>query len=711
MTTTTVNPEWIPIITREYLTNLGSVNSPLFDEKNLGNVEDIIAGKVQELYAANPDMTSEDLAIGLLGDTPLRETIAESFEAVLSQGDFAADLGELGNFNIEIAAMGFLPEAGSEFGGWSEAPPPSVVAAIEESDLAQETRTAGEGWLTSFESYMETSARVNELVIVPELFRQGQTLRNLQRKGWIRKLVPKNEDQTPSAVAALLTDEDGDTTEQDEAQAVLDNYERTAEGLSGGVMTDESAYWVFTEQATDGFNDWLATVFTAEELLNFYDANGINPNNIGYEDLLAMTDLISSNFTTSDRSELIYNLTGDETLSPENAFMQLSNGMHIAENDVDLVTQATQFSRSQIKRIAEKTSEKHGGLDSSSLPWQIIALAIEQADDYQDDQTGGLITENINLGVKKFNKYAEEYEKALNIYSDGQTTHYELAYLHLLSPSLANKIMQGGHDQLTVGEVNFINSAFNTIDTFHNRTGQFSPGWSMNMSTKNWLQQLSPGRMTESYLTEAQIDSIIASGDIDAIVAAGTYQAGLGEYGSQEEEDLAQLDATKKAVAEKTYSDLYKQWFMDDPTDVELERFMGWHASKEADYRREVASWSPYTSGQYTNPNDINDPTLLSQRTALSVEEALRNDPQYAQLYGRKPTGMTESEYGQVFSTQAMADYGQSGMLNKGLIKKGMSSGDTGDITREGILTGEGYDNSQYMKKIMTLRNAVRKNT
>ena len=40
-----------------------------------------------------------------------------------------------------------------------------------------------------------------------------------------------------------------------------------------------------------------------------------------------------------------------------------------------------------------------------------------------------------------------------------------------------------------------------------------------------------------------------------------------------------------------------------------------------------------------------------------------------------------------------------------------MASGDTGDITREGILTGEGYDNSQYMKKIMTLRNAVRRNT
>tara|TARA_R100001082_G_scaffold99658_2_gene68480 strand:- start:7603 stop:9732 length:2130 start_codon:yes stop_codon:yes gene_type:complete len=708
---TTVNDEWMPIITTEYLKVLGSVNSPLFDDDNFELVVDIIKGKVNQLYADNSNMTTEELAINLIGDTDLRESIAKTFEKVLEDQDFASDLGDIGGFNINTEALKFMPEVTSDFKDWDKAPESKVVTAIEQSELTQQQRVANEGWLTSFESYMETSARVNELVIVPELFRHGQTLRNLQRKGWIRKLVPKNEDKIADAVAALFADdEDDDTTEADEAEATIASYDDTAERLSGGVMADEGAYWVFTEQATDGFNDWLASVFTEEELLDFYEANGINPNKIVYEDLLAMTDLMSSNFTISDRSELIYNLTGDETLSPENAFIELSNGMRIAENDVELVSQATQFSRSQIKRIAEKASEKHGGLDSGSLPWQIIALAIEQADDYQDDQTGGLITENINLGVKKFNKYVEEYEKALNIYTDGQTTHYELAYLHLLSPDLANKIMQGGHDQLTVGEVNFINSAFNTIDTFHNRTGQFSPGWSLNMSTKNWLQGLSPGRMTDSYLTEAQIDSIIASGDIEAIVAAGTYAAG-GEYGTQEEADLAQLDATKKAVAEKTYSDLYKQWFMDDPTDVELERFMGWHASKEADYRREVASWSPYTSGQYTNPNDINDPTLLSQRTALSVEEALRNDPQYAQLYGRKPTGMSETQYGQVFSTQAMADYGQSGMLNTDLIKKGMASGDTGDITREGILTGEGYDNSQYMKKIMTLRNAVRRNT
>ena len=701
-----LNSTWIPIITKEYLKYTApGVDITEFAD-SISDIEKLVAASLDnsdrkwDAHSQSP-MPKDRMAKHLFGDTGLLGSINE------------LDIPELSTpEDGKLPAESFLGVLDKKI-KWEEEVPEGALTKlmeVEEKAIAAAAEVAAGETLTedlvSIDSYVEASARENELVVVPELFRQGQTLRNLYDKGWIRKIVPKTEDNkiTDSAFSNFQVQSQvvgEEPTDAAVAGAKIEGYDRS---FSGGVSYDEGAYWVFTDQATDGFNDWLGTVFTADELYKFYEANTIDPDSPSYKNLIAMRDLISSNFTFSDRAELIYNLTGDETISPENAFLKLDNGMLVAEDDIKLVGDATQFGRSQLKRLANIVSKGSAGLDSSNLPWQIIALAIEQADDYRDDDDPGTpITENVNSAINKFSKYDKAYDEALNIYTDGQgTTYHELAYLHLLSPDLAQKIMNGGHDQLTVGEINFINSSFSTIDNFHARTGQFSPGWSTNMSTKDWLQGLSPGRMTESYLTEAQVDSLAQQ---------GIYQTAGEEEQTREKDDLSQLDETKKAVAEKTYSDLYKQWFMDDPTTNELERFMSWHASKEANYRRESATWSPYETGQYNNPNDTTDATLLSQRTALNVEGALRDDPKYAQLYGRKPTGMTETEYGQVFSAQAMADYGQSGALNTGRLKRGMETGDPSTITREGILTGEGYDNSQYMGKIMNLRNAFRRNT
>ena len=708
---TELNPAWIPIITDVYLETFWTPQT--MDEKvEFGNnrlaVEAIIEDALTEVFE-NDVVTRADIGLALYNNDGLLPSVIDALGGAVTD---SMDLSSNFESTKEARADAFLKEAGVDFTDWDKEPTIEAVESFATSDttnesLAEERSGNFNSYTTSFDSYMHQSAIDNELVEVPELFRDGVTLRNLVKAGWIRKLNPQSEEITPEAQWDALALEAGDQEAEsglteEEGEGILDAFGTAASGLIGGVQTDEPAYYVWTEKSTDRFADWFATIFTQEELDEFYGARDIDVDNLAYEDLVSMIDWMDRQYTSSYRGDFIYNLTGDGTLSPENKWIDLSNGMQIAESDADMIERATQLNRGQIRRLAEATHENFGG-DKRNLPWQIIALAIEQAEDYWDDETGESITANVNAGNKKYKKYAQAYSEGLNLYTDAKgTTFYELAYLHLLSPDLAKKVYNGGHDQLTVGEINFINESFSTIDAFHQNTFNFSPGWSLNMSTKNWLQQLSPGRMTESYLTKAQIEAL-------GPIGSAAYNAvGLP---SKEDDDLAQMDATKKAVAEKTYSDLYKQWFMDDPTEVELDRFMGWHAGKEADYRRDVASWSPYTSGQYTNPSDITDSTLLSQRTALSVEEALRNDPQYAQLYGMKPTGMTESEYGQVFSTQAMADYGQSGMLNKGLIKKGMASGDTGDITREGILTGEGYDNSQYMKKIMTLRNAVRRNT
>ena len=128
---------------------------------------------------------------------------------------------------------------------------------------------------------------------------------------------------------------------------------------------------------------------------------------------------------------------------------------------------------------------------------------------------------------------------------------------------------------------------------------------------------------------------------------------------------------------------------------------------------RHISGWFAFSSGCYVNPDlDPNDPQLFQDRTNMAVTNRLRSGSKYQTLYGRKPAGMTEEDWKSTFEQQAQADYGASaGSLNIDLRKQAMEAGDPGIITRHGILSGEGYDNSQYMRKVMALRNVFRRNT
>jgi len=703
-----LNELWLEYITKGYIARIKT------DERLIALTSDIIPLVAESLSRteAMPDSGEEYFsAIGakLMGDEDLRIAVADLVDdsALNESSDdlMATVLTETEKSGFAAGDFMSSLNMGSQRINFFEEPDPVVAGRMADNDGGlydppEEVTTYVDfdGQRPSLPTYVDKIAEENKLLMVPELFRNTQLYRNLHEKGWIRKINPKEEEKLPSFSPTGFADSEEESTETQEA------YDMVLGQAADADIFDAYGYYVFTEQAEKQLPQFF------EQLGIPFDRTDVN----AYEAMKAGLDVLADSRRIEDQDTLVMALTGDDTLpiSPA-SYEYLTEGrqFHVKADQVDRWQQQSGLSQHNILRLI-KTMHKELGEETAQDAWQMMMMALEENNDYTEDDVH--INNHISAADAKFAKYISMYDDAANTYRDAEGNVYnELAYLHLIEPSIAGKIWNNQHDELTVGEVRAIQDAYTTMDTFHQYNG-FTPGFSFNNEGRAFIDSLTAGRMSDDYKFAQGYDEIpdefkqfVDPEDVEKRREAAQENLTEDFYSTQ--------DPTKTKATEKAFGEMYKQWFLDDPSDKELDRFMSWWAGKENDYRIEAASYNYYSAGgtpsPYLDPNTAAGGEMENLRLGMAQQDFLRDDPRYSQLYGRKPTGMSEPEYQQAFTNRAVADYGTEGELRPDLIKAGMSSGDPNVITRAGIISGEGYDNSQYMRKIMTLRNAFRRET
>jgi hypothetical protein len=190
--------------------------------------------------------------------------------------------------------------------------------------------------------------------------------------------------------------------------------------------------------------------------------------------------------------------------------------------------------------------------------------------------------------------------------------------------------------------------------------------------------------------------------------------AGLEEPMTREE---------KPENVRKTYEDMYRQWFMETPTEAELDGFV-------AHFDRELDAYQRRVQGSVMNPFDTPElvqvghgemrhwePALPgfeeTQPTAAGQARSfLRSDDLYGPLYSKKPGGLTEEAYGQVMSGAAMTALGGAeGALAEGSIRAGMISGDTRSVARHAVYTGGAEQSSTLTGRLARAGDVFRRMT
>ena len=177
--------------------------------------------------------------------------------------------------------------------------------------------------------------------------------------------------------------------------------------------------------------------------------------------------------------------------------------------------------------------------------------------------------------------------------------------------------------------------------------------------------------------------------------------------------EVVETRDTKPDVMRESFRNLYKLWFLQDPTDKELDTFSQ-HFDGELDaYQRSRLDLrkNPFEAEVTTPAGQSAGPPAMSTATpgfdvaqpdvGVTARSYLRADDMYKRLFDHKPGGMTEEDYVQTFATQAAQTLGAApGSLATGSIRAGMQSGNPQDVGRHALMTG-GTDRSGTLSEKM----------
>lgn len=177
--------------------------------------------------------------------------------------------------------------------------------------------------------------------------------------------------------------------------------------------------------------------------------------------------------------------------------------------------------------------------------------------------------------------------------------------------------------------------------------------------------------------------------------------------------EVVETRDTKPDVMRESFRNLYKLWFLQDPTDKELDTFSQ-HFDGELDaYQRSRLDLrkNPFEAEVTTPAGQSAGPPAMSTSTpgfdvaqpdvGVTARSYLRADDMYKRLFDHKPGGMTEEDYVQTFATQAAQTLGAApGSLATGSIRAGMQSGNPQDVGRHALMTG-GTDRSGTLSEKM----------
>ena len=157
----------------------------------------------------------------------------------------------------------------------------------------------------------------------------------------------------------------------------------------------------------------------------------------------------------------------------------------------------------------------------------------------------------------------------------------------------------------------------------------------------------------------------------------------------------------------ESYRALYQSWFLDDPTDNALDAFV-------ADMQGQVRAEAMKQAGARPRPNVFKNTGPLEDIVIemedvdyqRQVRERLRDNPEYQDLFGKRPEGVTEEQYAGVFRNTAAGFLGAEGVLATEAMKQGMRSGETAATARLSMYDRRFRDNATLIGKMANASSA-----
>ena len=184
-----------------------------------------------------------------------------------------------------------------------------------------------------------------------------------------------------------------------------------------------------------------------------------------------------------------------------------------------------------------------------------------------------------------------------------------------------------------------------------------------------------------------------------------------------------------EAEVRESYRELYKSWFMADPTDDELDKFSDYFDEALSTYQRraldarpnrfDLGDYEQVGTGEFERGVELMEPKLktggfIEGQPALgpAARDYLRADDMYGQLYSKKPSGMTEEGYLGIMQESATSTLGRTqGALAQGSIQAGMISGDPKSVGRHAVYSGAGDESATLRGRMAKAGNILRRMT
>lgn len=363
-----------------------------------------------------------------------------------------------------------------------------------------------------------------------------------------------------------------------------------------------------------------------------------------------------------DAAQAIWNLKPRDVTR----LVRLADRMGLREGDQVLWQPFVEILKitGQLDDVLQDTSipsPDHGGVPSERMPEVVIQRG-------RDTSFGGLAPgiirgEGLQLERSRVTgtQLAEEFKEGLEKYDHDPG----LAMLHVLDPGLATRARAEIKQYGTVS-----GQSMYQINTMLHQTGSSFSGWMQDLVDTGFTQADVGGTFGSALLAEA----------IAEMEAASREAAGGGSERQGPQEPIVQLP--DPAALDETMRSLYQEMFFKDPTAEQLSSFRSQiNAAVSAQYAAE--------------PGD----TITNVDVQARAMEGLRNDPRYAELYGKKPGGMSEQDYRRQFQAGQASILGEE-LAGNAAVQAGMRSGKYQTAVGAAAGSAEAFNNSVFMGRL-----------
>ena len=174
---------------------------------------------------------------------------------------------------------------------------------------------------------------------------------------------------------------------------------------------------------------------------------------------------------------------------------------------------------------------------------------------------------------------------------------------------------------------------------------------------------------------------------------------------------------TKPESVRESYRNLYKEWFLKDPSEQDLDEFTDHFDKQLEDYQRQkvdaipspweaTGDWSPGTSGAPGAPMGVRKPDtpgfeVQQPDVSVSARRYLRSEDMYQALFDKMPGHMSEEDYVTSMTQAATTSMGGSaGAMAGESIRAGMATGDPSAVARHALLSGQGRTSSTFNERL-----------